>query len=170
MSKPYLKLVDTSTQGRYDVTPLFTDPTALKTLAKDLCNMIGTCSPTVVCAIDALGFILGTAIACEMDLGVVPIRKGGKLPCPVHRISCIDYSGTQKALELRKGILKPSDRVVVVDEWVETGAQVLAAMSLVRMDGATVVGAAALNFDSSEGVEKIRAQVPCFSVWAEEPR
>jgi len=167
MTKEYLALVDTTTRGRYDVTPLFADAEAFKSLVQDLSGKISATSPTVIAGIDALGFVLGAAIARELELGIIPVRKAGKLPCEVHSVSFIDYSGTQKSLELRKGILRSTDRVVIVDEWVETGAQALAAMSLIRLEGATVVGIASINFDATPGVGKIRAEVPCFKVWPE---
>ena len=92
--------------------------------------------------IDALGFILGAAIAVRLKKGFVPIRKGGKLPVQTDVARFVDYTGQEKSLELRVGAIQPRTRVLVVDEWVETGAQVRAAIELLEKQGGVVIGVA----------------------------
>jgi adenine/guanine phosphoribosyltransferase-like PRPP-binding protein len=58
-----------------------------------------------------------------------------------------DYSGSEKSLELVMDVLDANCRVLIVDDWSETGAQLSAAAELCRSSGATVVGAAVLNAD-----------------------
>src|SRR5262245_41075845 len=77
----YLRLIDTKTRGpRYDVTPLFADGQAFARLIDDLAGRCGDLTFDLVAGIDALGFILGAALALRSRRGFVPIRKGGKLP------------------------------------------------------------------------------------------
>lgn len=123
----YLERMGTDTVGRYDVTPLFAEPETFAELRADLlAGGTGTPEPTTVAGIDAIGFVLGGALATELGVGFVPIRKGGKLPYPrevLLRRELADYSGEAKALELHPDALDEDDRVLLVDDWVETGAQ-----------------------------------------------
>jgi adenine phosphoribosyltransferase len=79
--KEYLHLIDTHTSGaRCDVTPLFANPVAFMQLVQDLSDPFVATPVDYVAGIDALGFILGTAVAMHLHKGFIPIRKEGKLP------------------------------------------------------------------------------------------
>ncbi len=159
--RSYLEAIDHDTRGaRCDVTPLFADPTHLRDLAVDLANPFRGSTVTRVACIDALGFILGTAVALELRTGVVPIRKSGKLPVDADREPFVDYTGSPKALEIRSRILDRSDRILLVDEWSETGAQLRAACSLVEGQGASVVGIAAIHIDRSDTTAALARRFP----------
>jgi adenine phosphoribosyltransferase len=162
----YLRLIDTNTSGpRCDVTPLFTDSDAFLALITDLAQPFSEIDFEYVAGIDALGFILGTALGMHMRRGVVAIRKGGKLPVPVVARQFTDYTGQTKTLELRTDILKPGDRVLLVDEWIETGAQVKAAIELLEELQATVVGIATINIDDNPMTRQLQEQYHCYSLW-----
>jgi adenine phosphoribosyltransferase len=66
--------------------------------------------PDYVAGIDALGFVLGTAVALQFNKGFIPIRKQGKLPVAADAVEFVDYTGRQKGLELRRGALKAGRR------------------------------------------------------------
>ncbi len=155
----YLRKIDTKTTGRrYDVTPLFADPQAFGELVEDLvAPFLNTPLDRVAC-IDALGFILGTAIARRLNVGIVPVRKGDKLPVEAIGEEFRDYSGTLKRLEVRKDAFSSGTRVLLVDEWIETGAQIRAAAKLIESQGAIVVGIASINMDSNETTNEIRSK------------
>ena len=164
--KEYLRLIDTETSGpRCDVTPLFADGNALQALVSDLAGPFENIEFEYVAGIDALGFILGMALALHLDKGFVAIRKGGKLPVPVISRQFIDYTGEQKTLELRTDILKPGDRILLVDEWIETGAQVSAAIELIEELSANISGIATINIDENPSTRKIRDNYNCHAVW-----
>jgi adenine phosphoribosyltransferase len=166
--KDYLRLVDIHTQGRrYDVTPLFADQAAFSELIADLAAPFDRAEIDLIIGIDALGFILGTAIAIRLGKGFVPIRKGGKLPVQTDKVEFIDYSGQPKTLELRAGALHPGINVLLVDEWIETGAQVKAAIELVEHQGGIVAGIAAINIDTNEKTSPILEKYHCQTVWVE---
>lgn len=136
----YFELIGTDTTGRYDVTPLFTDPAVFEELRHDLVAGVSG-EPTLVCGIEALGFILGSGVAVDLGVGFVPVRKGGKLPYTDDKLlrrEFTDYSGNSKALELRSDAVAETDRVLLIDDWIETGAQMQAASELVEQAGATV--------------------------------
>ena len=167
--KAYLRGIDTDTTGnRYDVTPLFADRDAFTKLVDDLATPFRDAGIESVVAIDALGFILGTAIAERLGVGLVPVRKDGKLPVAAERAEITDYTGEPKAFEMRKGALEAGMHVLVVDEWVETGAQVSAAIELVGRLGATVAGIATICMDRNERTDALRRAYAVHTVWEEE--
>ncbi|HKT38994.1 MAG TPA: phosphoribosyltransferase family protein [Ktedonobacterales bacterium] len=160
--RPYFTLIDYETGGnRCDVTPLFADYAAFSALIDDLAALVEPLAFDIVAGIDALGFILGAALALRSHTGFVPIRKGGKLPVAVDSAECVDYTGQRKTLELRQDALKPGARVLLVDEWIETGAQVRTAIQLIEGQGAVVSGIACLHMDNNEQTETLRARYPC---------
>ena len=121
--KDYLRLIDTHTRGpRCEVTPLFADAAAFAELVSDLVAPFDAVKIDLVAGIDALGFILGTAIAIRLGKGFIPIRKGGKLPVQADRVDFVDFTGQSKSLELRAGAVQPGVKILLVDEWIETGA------------------------------------------------
>ena len=161
-TQPYLALIDHQTNGqRCDVTPLFADYAAFSALVGDLAALVEPLAFDVVAGIDALGFILGAALALRTHTGFVPIRKGGKLPVAVDAAECVDYTGQRKTLELRRDALRPGTRVLVVDEWIETGAQVRAAIHLIERQGGVIAGIASLHMDDNEQTEPLRARYHC---------
>ncbi len=155
--KKYLDLIDTTTTGgRYDVTPLFGNYQAFSALIDDSLELCREIEYDIVAAIDALGFILGTAIAVRSEKPLVPIRKGGKLPVEVHSASFIDYTGKEKSLEIRPDALDSSNRVLLVDEWIETAAQVKAAIDLIEGQGAEVAAVLSIAIDDSQTIRELR--------------
>lgn len=164
--KNYLSLIDTNTSGpRCDVTPLFAAPGALKMLAVDLAQPFDRADVDAVAAVDALGFIAGTAVAAELGVGVVALRKGGKLPTEVERETFVDYSGQEKALEVRPSLIQPGMRLLIVDEWIETGAQVNAAARLIERLGGLVAGIATINLDRNAATDALCAQYKVHALW-----
>ena len=97
---------------------------------------------TKVAGLEARGFVLGGAVAAYTEAGFVALRKGdGWLPGDVARAdAAADAHGCEHALRLQRAALSPADRVVLIDDWFETGAQALAARELITASGATLVG------------------------------
>lgn len=161
-SRPYLALIDRDTSGnRCDVTPLFADCAAFSALVDDLAALVEPLAFDVVVGIDALGFILGAALALHTHVGFVPIRKGGKLPVDVDTVERVDYTGQRKRLEMRRDALKSGTRVLLVDEWIEMGAQAQAAITLIEGQGSVIAGIASLHMDDNEQTATLRACYPC---------
>lgn len=164
--KHYLRWIDTNTTGnRNDVTPLFAQPEGFNALVDDLVACVEDVPVDLVACIDALGFILGTAIAQKLSVGILAVRKGGKLPVEADRVEFRDYTGLAKELEIRRGILTPGQRVLIVDEWIETGAQVSAAISLIEGQGAIVAGIATISMDRNERTKQIGSKYSVWSTW-----
>ncbi len=162
----YLSLIDTDTPGRCDVTPLFADFEAFSALVEDILAHFKGTEFDYVAGIDALGFILGTAVAMRAKKGFIAIRKGGKLPVEAHSVQFVDYTGQQKSLEIRLDMLPSGARILLVDEWIETGAQVNAAIGLIESQGCEVVGIATVNMDENVHTNKLKKKYNCYSAWA----
>lgn len=164
----YFDRMGTETTGRFDVTPLFGNPETFAGLRADLAAGIPEdVDPAAVVGPDALGFVLGSALAVDLGVGFVPVRKGGKLPytdAELHRRTVTDYSGEEKTLELRRGALGDGDSVVLVDDWVETGAQMLATADLVEAAGASVAAVLAIGVDHTEETAPLYDRYPVHGV------
>jgi adenine phosphoribosyltransferase len=133
--------------GRCDVTPVFRSPEAFLDLLERFQVGLRGQDIEIVAGIDALGFVVGTALALRLNRGLLVIRKGGKLPVESDRTDFTDYSGGMKSLELAKGAVPMGAKILLVDEWIETGAQARAAIGLIEGQGGKVVAIAAMKID-----------------------
>ena len=118
-----------------------------------------------VAGLDARGFIIGAALAYQLNVGFVPIRKKGKLPFDtVSQSYALEYG--EATVEIHTDAVKKGARVLLVDDLVATGGTMLAGVELIRKLGGEVVEAAViLEFTDLTGGEKIRASgVPLFSL------
>jgi len=167
----YLALIDRSKlhYKRSDVTPIFADPQAFSSLVTDLLQPWSAVDANVerVVGTDALGFVVGTALALKLNVGFVPLRKGGKLPVRHDRATFRDYTGVEKVLELRANPWPAGTRVLLTDEWIETGATAKASVELIERAGGIVVGIVAIAFRKNEGTADLWSKYRCHSVWPE---
>lgn len=117
--------------------PLLKDPEAFKKMIGAFAERYREKEIDVIVGLDARGFIFGTALAYELNLPFVMIRKAGKLPGDVEQIDyALEYG--KSTLELDRPSLNPGDRVLVVDDLMATGGTAKAACELVERLGATV--------------------------------
>ncbi|HEY3608554.1 MAG TPA: adenine phosphoribosyltransferase [Pseudonocardiaceae bacterium] len=121
-----------------DLGPVFADATAFRALTDALVGGLPSDVSALV-AIEARGFLLGAAVGYAAGIGVVPVRKPGKSPVVAHRVEYQLEYGTA-CLELPDGLLRPGQRVVIIDDVLATGGTALAACELVAAAGATVAG------------------------------
>jgi adenine phosphoribosyltransferase len=134
-----------------DLTPVFADGTAFRRMVEGLAAPAasdpraaavaeaadGDASFDVVVGVEARGFLLAAAVAFDRGIGVVPVRKAGKLPR--ERIAA-DYDleyGTA-TLELHADSIRPGTRVLVVDDVLATGGTLGAAIALIEQLGGIV--------------------------------
>jgi adenine phosphoribosyltransferase len=162
----YLQLIDVNTQGpRCDVTPLFTHYESFSSLVDDITKQFSLDDFDFVAGIDALGFILGTAVAVRVKKGFIPIRKGGKLPVETLAVGFVDYSGKPKTLEIRADVILKGARILLIDEWIETGAQVNAAIKLIESQHGIIAGVATINIDDNDITRSLKEKYKCYEVW-----
>jgi adenine phosphoribosyltransferase len=125
--------------GFKDVTPLLADPEALAETIAGLSEWAKGKQPDLILGAEARGFILGAAIAKEIDCGFVPARRPGKLPPEtVSTVYQLEYG--QNTLELHPDLIPSGARVLIHDDVLATGGTVEAIGRLVEQLGGTVCG------------------------------
>ncbi|NJS13971.1 MAG: adenine phosphoribosyltransferase [Sphingopyxis sp.] len=123
-----------------DITTLIGHPAGFAETVRRLTERAAVHRPDAIVAVEARGFLFGAAMAVMLGIGVVPVRKAGKLPGVTIGV---DYSleyGSDR-LELHEGAINPGDRVVLVDDLLATGGTIIATAELMRAAGADVAAA-----------------------------
>jgi adenine phosphoribosyltransferase len=123
-----------------DITPMLLNPAALRGAIASLAEIARPLAPDIVVAAEARGFILGAALALELDAGFVPARKPGKLP---HEVVSTQYEleyGTD-SLEMHADAFAGGARVLLHDDLLATGGTARAVCELADRLGAEVLGA-----------------------------
>ncbi|KAM9811303.1 adenine phosphoribosyltransferase [Syngnathus typhle] len=151
-----------------DPSRLYCNSQALADCVKDLLAPFRDDAIDLVAGIDAMGFILGASVASTLGKGFLAVRKAGHLCVSSQRQSYSDYTGREKSMEVRDDVIRPGVRVLLVDQWIETGGTMKAAIQLLERLGATVVGVAAMAVENSEGGKWIREHYKCSHCIPEE--
>lgn len=122
-------------------------PDILASVGVALADLFRSEEPTVVVGIEAHGMLLGPLAATSLGVGFAVVRKGVQADDRedplLRRTTPPDYKNRGLDLSVRSSLLTRRDRVLLVDDWVDTGAQATAVMSLTEDAGATWVGVAA---------------------------
>lgn len=142
--------------GHADIASLLREPSVLGGLGPALAAPFRARGVTAAASPEARGFALGSLVAAELRAGLVLVRKeGSRHPgASVERRSAPDWLGREVLLRLHRASLGTHDRVLVVDDWVETGAQATTVIELIRDCGAVPVGVAALVDDCSDTMRR----------------
>jgi adenine phosphoribosyltransferase len=139
-----------------DITPLLLDPRRFRRALELMAAPFGGSKVQRVVSIESRGFLLGAPIALLLEVGLVPIRKPGKLPAARGRVEYTLEYGSD-ALEMHRDAVGQGDRVLIVDDVLATGGTAEAAAKLVRAHGAQVVGFTFLiELDFLKGRERLR--------------
>ncbi|XP_078081040.1 adenine phosphoribosyltransferase isoform X1 [Mustelus asterias] len=161
----YLALMAPNVKGpRYawlDPSRLYCNQQAFKDCVEDLLQPFLNDTIDIVAGIDAMGFILGAAIAHHLGKGFLTIRKEGHSCIETKGKTYSDYTGRQKILEMRTDVVKPGLRILLVDQWIETGGTMEAAIALIEEHGGTIAGIAAICIEETEGGKRIKAKYKC---------
>ncbi|NXH94972.1 APT1 phosphoribosyltransferase, partial [Pachycephala philippinensis] len=135
----YLALMAPNVKGPnyawLDPSRLYCHPQGLQDCVADLLQPFQGDAIDVVAGIDAMGFILGAAAAATLRKGFLAIRKAGHLCVQTAAQPYTDYSGREKVMEVRTDAISPGLRILLVDQWVETGGTMRAAIELVERLG-----------------------------------
>jgi adenine phosphoribosyltransferase len=148
-----------------DITPLLAKPRVFRVLIDQFVHRYFDVRPDVIAGLDARGFIIGSVLAYELNVGFVPIRKKGKLPfSTVEETYELEYGSA--TVEIHTDAVKPGDRVVLIDDLIATGGTMMAGRRLLERLGGTVIeGAAIVDLPELGGSAKLRASgLPLFTL------
>jgi len=163
----YLNLMAPNTKGPkfawLDPTSIYINGEAFHDLLDDLVADLKGLQIDVVGGLDAMGFVLGAALATRLGVGFLPIRKAGKLCVDTDKVSYSNYSGRTQDMEMRLPAFGPGTKVLLADQWVETGGTMDGAIRLVERQGGKVVGLAAVAIEENAATEAYRARYACVS-------
>ena len=150
-----------------DVTGLLEDAEGLRTVVDTIVARYEDVSLDFVAGIEARGFIFGTAVAYELGLGFIPIRKAGKLPGEVVGVDYeLEYGADR--LEMHVGAIPPGSTVLLIDDLIATGGTAAAALEMIRGVGAEVHEACfVIDLPDLGGADRLRELgCPCFALCA----
>jgi adenine phosphoribosyltransferase len=138
-----------------DITPLVKDPAALKLAVHQLIQPFLGSSVTAVAGMEARGFIFGSLVAWEMGLPFIPLRKPGKLPYNVQKVS-YDLEYGSASLEAHVDAFDGKDQVLLIDDLLATGGTAKASCELIETLGARVTACAfVVELDFLDGRSKL---------------
>jgi len=139
-----------------DITTLIGHPLGLAATVRHLAERAKACGAEAIAGMEARGFIFGAAVAVELELGFIPVRKPGKLPIETIGIDYALEYGTDR-LEIDPGAIQHGQTVVIVDDLIATGGTALAAAQLLRQAGATIDDALfVIDLPDLGGAQKLR--------------
>ncbi|HWL11159.1 MAG TPA: adenine phosphoribosyltransferase [Planctomicrobium sp.] len=124
-----------------DITPLLAHPAAFRESIRQLADQYRSMNIKAIAAAEARGFLFAAPLALELNAGLVPVRKPGKLPFETQSFHYELEYGTD-TLEIHTDAFSPGDRVLLVDDLLATGGTMNACAKLVERSGAEVVGCA----------------------------
>ena len=163
----YLNIMSPNTKGEkfawLDPTSIYINTNAFIDLLDDLLDDLEEIDCDVVAGIDAMGFVLGSALAARLRKGFLPIRKAGKLCVDTKKVDFVNYSKRNQFMEIRFPAFEAGTKVIIVDQWVETGGTMGAAIKLIEQQGGLVKGVIALAIEENENTKKLRNDYKCFS-------
>jgi len=150
-----------------DITTLLADPAGFRAAVTALRERYAHAQIGKVAAVEARGFIIGSALALELGAGFVPIRKRGKLPGATVGLDYELEYGVDR-VEMHVDAVGAGDRVLLVDDLIATGGTAAAACRLLSAAKAVVVGACfVVDLPDLGGARRLQSSgVEVFSVCA----
>ena len=163
----YLNIMSPNTKGEkfawLDPTSIYINGNAFHDLLDDLMTDLEGVTCDVVGGLDAMGFVLGSALATRLGVGFLPIRKAGKLCVDTDSATFSNYSGRTQDMEMRKPAFAAGTKVLLVDQWIETGGTMDGAIRLVQQQGGKVAGLVAIAMEDNEKTASYRKKFPCIT-------
>ena len=163
----YLSIMSPNTKGEkfawLDPTSIYINGDAFHDLLDDLVVDLEPVTCDVVGGLDAMGFVLGSALATRLGVGFLPIRKAGKLCVDTDSATFSNYSGRTQDMEMRKPAFATGTKVLLVDQWIETGGTMDGAIRLVQQQGGKVAGLVAIAMEDNEKTASYRKKFPCIT-------
>jgi len=147
----------------YDVTTLFRSAVAFRSIVERIVERYRGERIDAIAAIEARGFVLGAAVAAGLEVGLILVRKAGKLP-HVTESETYDLEYGQASIEVHRDAVGEGQRILVIDDVLATGGTAAAVGRIVTRLGGQVLGYAfLLEIDSLAGRSKLGG-TPVFSL------
>jgi adenine phosphoribosyltransferase len=146
-----------------DLTPVLADARGFAAVTDAMADLAADAD--LVAGVDARGFLLGGAVASRLGIGVLAVRKGGKLPPPVHSVTYSLEYGTATLEIPADGIDIAGRNVVIIDDVLATGGTVAAAHQLLLAGGARVAAAAVVLELAALGGRAVLEPLPVSSLY-----
>ena len=145
-----------------DITPVLCDGDLFRTAIDLFLERCSECEPDKIVCIDARGFLFGSVVAYELGIGLVPIRKKGKLPYKTESAAyTLEYGEAE--MEMHIDSIEKGERIVLIDDLLATGGTSASAVTLVQKVGGELVEAQFLiELEFLHGREKL-APAPVVS-------
>ena len=138
-----------------DITPLLGEPKAFRAAVDALAEDFVGAGIQYVAAVEARGFIFGSAVAVKLNVGFVPIRKKGKLPFKTESITYDLEYGTD-TLQVHQDAIQSGAKVLMVDDLLATGGTMAAACKLIEKIGGRIAGIVFLvELTELHGIDKL---------------
>ena len=140
-----------------DITTLIGDGAGLAASVQHLAHMARMAGAEKIAGMEARGFIFGAAVAVELGIGFIPVRKPGKLPIATIGIDyALEYGADR--LEMDPDAVSDGEKVVIVDDLIATGGTALATAQLLQKAGANVEHALfVIDLPDLKGADKLRS-------------
>ncbi len=147
-----------------DITTAIKQPHLFKMIANEITAHYMKKNITKIVAIESRGFIMGGAVAYQLNAGFVPVRKPGKLPADVLKETYDLEYGTD-TLEIHQDALSPDDIVLLHDDLLATGGTALAALNLIRQFGVKQIYTSfIIELDFLEGRKKLSSSDDVYAL------
>jgi len=121
-----------------DITTLLKDPVGFRVTINEFVHRYTGSRIDKIAAIESRGFIVGAALAFQLGVGFVPVRKKGKLPAATKGHDYELEYGSDR-IEIHLDAIDQGDRILLVDDLLATGGTAQAAVSLIESMGGTIV-------------------------------
>jgi adenine phosphoribosyltransferase len=123
-----------------DITPILSDGALFREAVDLFLDATRPLKPDKIVGIDARGFLFGAAVAYQLGVGFVPVRKKGKLPYDRKECSYrLEYG--EATVEMHADAIAPGERIVLVDDLLATGGTSAAAAKLIAQAGGNLLAA-----------------------------
>ena len=146
-----------------DITTLLEDPKVFKAICSIFYDRYANEKVDKIVGIDARGFLFGAVLAYELDIGLIPIRKKGKLPYKtISESYTLEYG--EETIEIHEDAISKGDRVVIIDDLMATGGTIAASAALVEKLGGDILECAfVIELPDLKGREKLGNR-NCFAI------
>ena len=138
-----------------DITTLLLDPLAFKLICTIFYDRYVNEKIDKIVGIDARGFLFGSVLAYKLGIGMIPIRKNGKLPYnTISESYTLEYG--EEVIEIHDDSIQKGERVIIIDDLMATGGTISAAANLVEKLGGEIIECSfVLELPDLHGREKL---------------